>query len=71
MRFIAWNVRGHDGLFCDPGFVTRRVARLAAPGAIILLHEGRRRSNECILKAADTLLAKGYTFIIPAEDTLE
>jgi peptidoglycan/xylan/chitin deacetylase (PgdA/CDA1 family) len=70
MRLMAWNVRGRDGLRCDPARVTRRVVRRAAPGCIILLHEGRPRSNEAILRVIDTLLAEGYSFVIPPEETL-
>jgi peptidoglycan/xylan/chitin deacetylase (PgdA/CDA1 family) len=70
MRFIAWSVRGYDGAVCRPGPIIRRVARGASPGCIILLHEGRARSNEAILGVVDTLLAKGYSFVIPAEETL-
>lgn len=70
MRYVAWNNRGHDGILCHPETVARRIARNAAPGCIILLHEGRQRSNEAILRSVDTLLAQGYSFVIPADEQL-
>jgi peptidoglycan/xylan/chitin deacetylase (PgdA/CDA1 family) len=70
MRFIAWTVRGRDGVECDPEAVARRVRQRVSPGAIVLLHEGRTRSNEAILRVVDELRAEGYTFVIPADEQL-
>jgi peptidoglycan-N-acetylglucosamine deacetylase len=70
MRFVGWSVRGHDGVFCDPEAVARRVGAEVTPGAIVLLHEGRPRSNEAILRVIDELRARGYSFVIPGDDQL-
>jgi len=70
MRLIAWNVRGHDGVRCNPGNVVRRVAKRARPGAIVLLHEGRPRSIEAILRTVDELRADGFGFVIPDDAQL-
>ncbi len=70
MRLVAWSARGHDGVICDPPAVERRIARLLSPGAIILLHEGKARSNEAILRVVDRVLAEGYCFTIPADEQL-
>jgi peptidoglycan/xylan/chitin deacetylase (PgdA/CDA1 family) len=70
MRFVGWSVRGHDAVACDPVAVARRVNREVAPGAIVLLHEGRPRSNEAILGVIDALRARGYSFVIPADEQL-
>lgn len=70
MRFVGWSVRGHDGVSCDPEAVARRVRAGVTPGAIVLLHEGRARSNEAILRVIDELRAGGYSFVIPADDQL-
>jgi peptidoglycan/xylan/chitin deacetylase (PgdA/CDA1 family) len=70
MRLIAWNVRGHDGLNCNPDAVARRVEAQAAPGAVIVLHEGKPRSNEAILRVVDELQARGFSFVIPDDDQL-
>jgi len=64
------NVRGHDGLCAIPKRCSRRVLAQAHPGAIVLLHEGRPRSIECILHVTDELLRRGYTFVIPSDEQL-
>jgi peptidoglycan/xylan/chitin deacetylase (PgdA/CDA1 family) len=71
MRLVAWNVRGHDGLVCRPEAVTQRVLKGLAPGAIILLHEGRAASLAAVLQVVDAVLARGYRFVIPEDATLE
>lgn len=70
MRFVGWSVRGHDGVHCDPEAVARRVAAQVKSGAIVLLHEGRARSNEAILRVVDELQARGYSFVIPGDEQL-
>ena len=70
MRQVVWSVRGHDGLVCDTEAVVRRVEGRVKPGDIILLHEGRPRSNRTILRVVDALLARGYAFVIPADERL-
>ncbi len=70
MRLVGWSVRGKDGVTCDPAAVARRVGRQVSPGAIILLHEGRARSNEAILRVIDELRERGFSFVIPADEQL-
>jgi len=70
MRLIGWSVRGNDGIQCDPESVARRVGKGVSPGAILLLHEGRERSNEAILRVIDELRQRGYSFVIPVEEQL-
>jgi peptidoglycan/xylan/chitin deacetylase (PgdA/CDA1 family) len=70
MRFVGWSVRGKDGVTCDPEAVARRVGENVSPGAIVLLHEGRARSNEAILRVIDELQERGYSFVIPADEEL-
>lgn len=70
MRLVAWSVRGNDGVACEPEAVARRVAASAAAGAIVLLHEGRPRSNETILRVVDALRARGFSFVIPDDEQL-
>jgi len=41
-----------------------------SPGAILLLHEGRARSNEAILRVIDELRERGYSFVIPRDEEL-
>jgi peptidoglycan/xylan/chitin deacetylase (PgdA/CDA1 family) len=70
MRLVAWTIRGGDGIAADPARVAARVAAAAHPGAIVLLHEGRPRSNETILRTVDALLARDFTFVIPDDAQL-
>jgi len=70
MRLVAWNIRGHDGLICDVEKVVERVVTQARPGSIILLHEGRPKSNRTILRVIEELQNRGYSFVIPADDQL-
>lgn len=70
MRFVGWSVRGKDGITCNPEDVARRVGTRVSPGAIVLLHEGRARSNEAILRVIDELRERGYSFVIPADEQL-
>lgn len=70
MRLIAWNVRGCDGIAAEPEDVARRVIAGAQPGAIILLHEGRPRSNETILRVVRELQTRGFAFTIPSDARL-
>jgi peptidoglycan/xylan/chitin deacetylase (PgdA/CDA1 family) len=70
MRLVLWSVRAHDGVVCDPESVIRRVRKQAQPGAVILMHECRPRSNEAILGVVDTLLADGFAFVIPRDEQL-
>ncbi len=70
MRLIAWSVRGGDGIDCEPAAVAQRVAERAHPGAIVLLHEARPRSNEAILRVIDVLQQRGFSFVIPEDEQL-
>jgi peptidoglycan/xylan/chitin deacetylase (PgdA/CDA1 family) len=70
LRLVAWSLRGRDGLRCEPAAVEARVVPHARPGDIILLHEGRPRSNEAILRVADALAARGFEFVIPGDADL-
>jgi peptidoglycan/xylan/chitin deacetylase (PgdA/CDA1 family) len=70
MRFVGWTVRGKDGVTCNPDKVARRIGEGVSPGAIVLLHEGRPRSHEAILRVIDELRSQGYSFVIPADEQL-
>jgi peptidoglycan/xylan/chitin deacetylase (PgdA/CDA1 family) len=74
MKLIGWSARGFDGLFHNTEAMAGRIHKSIQPGAIILLHEGRRdrqgRPTNVIL--AETILsrltAEGYAFIVPSEE---
>lgn len=73
MKLIGWSARGFDGLLHNTEAMADRICKSIRPGAIILLHEGRRdrlgRPINLIL--AETVLtrlaAAGYVFILPDE----
>jgi len=76
MKLIGWSARGFDGLLHDTDAMASRICKSIQPGAIILLHEGRRdrqgRAINVIL--AETILnrltADGYVFTVPGEEDL-
>jgi peptidoglycan-N-acetylglucosamine deacetylase len=73
MKLIGWSARGFDGLFYNTNAMTKRICNSVQPGAIILLHEGRRdrqgRPINLILAEAvlTRLTAEGYVFTVPDE----
>jgi peptidoglycan/xylan/chitin deacetylase (PgdA/CDA1 family) len=70
-RLIAWTCGGRDGWTLDSTRLVNRILAAARPGAILLLHEGRRHSVENILAVVDALRARGYEFTIPEDLDLE
>jgi peptidoglycan/xylan/chitin deacetylase (PgdA/CDA1 family) len=73
MKLIGWSARGFDGLFLNTEAMAGRICKSIRPGAIILLHEGRRdRQGRAInLILAETVLkrltAEGFDFTVPEE----
>jgi peptidoglycan/xylan/chitin deacetylase (PgdA/CDA1 family) len=73
MKIIGWSARGFDGLFHNIEAMANRICKSIQPGAIILLHEGRRdrQGRPINLILAKTVLARladeGYVFTVPAE----
>ncbi len=73
MKLIGWSARGFDGLFHDTDAMADRISKSIQPGAIILLHEGRRdqQGRPINLILAETILtrlkAEGYVFTVPNE----
>jgi hypothetical protein len=73
MRLIGWSARGFDGLLHNTEAMAARICKTIRPGAIILLHEGRRdrQGRPINLILAETVLtrltASGYVFIVPDE----
>lgn len=74
MRLIGWSARGLDGVTRDIDAALARILAAVRPGAIILLHEGRRDRRGRALSPIllDRLLwrlsAEGYAFVVPGED---
>ena len=73
MKLIGWSARGFDGLFYNTEAMANRICKSTQPGAIILLHEGRRarRGRPVNLILAESILtrlaAEGYPFTVPDE----
>jgi peptidoglycan-N-acetylglucosamine deacetylase len=74
MKLIGWSARGFDGLFHNTEAMAGRIHKSIQPGAIILLHEGRRdrRGRPTNVILAETILSRltteGYAFIVPDEE---
>ena len=73
LKLVGWSARGFDGLLHNTDAMADRICKSIRPGAIILLHEGRRdrqgRPINVIL--AETILTRltveGYVFTVPDE----
>jgi len=71
LRLTGWTVRGLDGRDTNRDRIIGRVLRGARPGAILLLHEGRRDADgrslarDCVPAVLSALTARGYRFVIP------
>jgi peptidoglycan/xylan/chitin deacetylase (PgdA/CDA1 family) len=75
LTLIGWSARGFDGVVLDPGAVAERVLADLAPGAILLMHQGRmvERTPVSVLALEHVVReasARGYRFVIPREETL-
>lgn len=76
MMLIGWTVRGFDTILRDPQHVAARIEKRVEPGAIIVLHEGRRAeknpefSVRCLELTLQRLAARGYRFVVPHPDQL-
>lgn len=73
MPLIGWSARGFDGVLRDTEVMAARICHSIQPGAIILLHEGRRdrRGRAINVILAETILNRltedGYVFTVPEE----
>jgi len=76
LLLIGWTVRGLDTIGRDPLRVAERVEKDVVPGAIILLHEGKRTKREadfnprCVELILQRLTARDYRFVIPNPEHL-
>ncbi|HSV62840.1 MAG TPA: polysaccharide deacetylase family protein [Chthoniobacterales bacterium] len=76
LALIGWTVRGLDTVLRDPAKVANRIVRNIKPGAIVLLHEGRRAeknpefNSQCLELTLTRLAEKGYRCVIPRPEQL-
>jgi peptidoglycan/xylan/chitin deacetylase (PgdA/CDA1 family) len=71
MLLIGWSARGFDAVRDDVERVVRRIVPRVFPGAIVVLHQGRAISAQCIARVIDELRARGYAFVIPSDERLK
>lgn len=71
MQLIGWSARGFDAVVGDAEKVLARILPDVAPGAIILLHQGRSFSVSVLERVIDELRQRGYTFVIPEPGRLK
>jgi peptidoglycan/xylan/chitin deacetylase (PgdA/CDA1 family) len=69
---IGWTIRTYDTFVKEPALVAERVKRALAPGAIILMHEGKSvradDRSESIRRVLEVLKAEGYTCVLPEKE---
>jgi peptidoglycan/xylan/chitin deacetylase (PgdA/CDA1 family) len=71
MELVGWTVRGLDTVSKDADAVAARILRGARPGAIILLHEGRRTAADpdfhprCLERTLLALTSANYRCVLP------
>lgn len=76
LALIGWTVRGLDTVLRDPAKVANRIVRNIKPGAIVVLHEGRRAeknpefNSQCLELTLQGLAEKGYRCVIPRPEQL-
>jgi peptidoglycan/xylan/chitin deacetylase (PgdA/CDA1 family) len=71
MRLIGWSVRSFDGVAADPENVVARVAPHFAPGAILVMHQGREHSPRVLDRVIAEAKSQGYAFVVPADEQLQ
>jgi peptidoglycan/xylan/chitin deacetylase (PgdA/CDA1 family) len=73
MRILGWSARGFDGIQDDPDEIVERILKDVSPGAILLLHEGKRDSKGESISAVvlERLLVelkkRNYRCIVPSD----
>ena len=76
LHLIGWTVRGLDTVSRDPDAVAERIMRRVRPGAILLLHEGRRTATDpdfhprCLEQTLTALTNSNYRCILPRPEQL-
>lgn len=71
MILVGWSIRGFDSFGNDVKRVVRRIVPGVRAGSIVVMHQGRTFSVDCVSSVVDALLARGYSFIVPANDRLK
>ncbi len=70
MQLVGWTARGFDAVVSDPEQILARILPQLAPGAIIVLHQGREHSLAVLERVIAGLQERGYSFVIPTDAQL-
>jgi peptidoglycan/xylan/chitin deacetylase (PgdA/CDA1 family) len=70
MPLIGWTARGFDAVGSDVDRIVARLLPRLAPGAIIVLHQGREHSLRVIERAIAAIRERGYAFVVPGDAAL-
>ena len=65
LTLVGWSARAFDTKTNDPEVVLKRIMPDVGPGAIILMHQGRRASIAMLTRVIDEVQRRGYRFVIP------
>ena len=71
MKLVGWSARAFDTQTDDAGTVVKRIMPNVAPGAIILLHQGRGSSLQMLSRVIEEVQRAGYRFVIPPIERLK
>lgn len=70
MRLIGWTARGFDAVLTNVDEILARLLPHVAPGAILVVHEGREHSLRVIERVLAAVTERGYAFVIPDDGAL-
>jgi peptidoglycan/xylan/chitin deacetylase (PgdA/CDA1 family) len=76
LELIGWTVRGLDTVSKDADAVAARILREVKPGAIVVLHEGRRTTSDpdfhprCLEQTLAALKKANYRCVLPRPEQL-
>lgn len=70
MRLIGWTARGYDAVMSDEEQILARMLPHVAPGAILVLHQGREHSLRVVERVVGALRERGYAFVVPGDAAL-
>jgi peptidoglycan/xylan/chitin deacetylase (PgdA/CDA1 family) len=71
MRLVGWSVRAYDAVNSDVDAIVRSVEKQLAPGAVVVLHQGRTWSLRAIDGVIAAAQSAGYDFIVPDASRLK
>jgi hypothetical protein len=71
MHLVGWSVRAYDAVNSDVDAIVRSVEKQLAPGAVVVLHQGRTWSLRAIDGVIAAAQSAGYDFIVPDASRLK